>query len=160
MALDSGAGRQEHLGRDERLPEVGPARLPIGQPAGWVRRPPGARLDGMTTDTAVLPADDHRRPAAARAARLAARQLGVDTALLAARLPRSPIAAFVVVVTGLAVGAGLLVDLGGRRRPRRDPARRPGVRHRRAGLAARRPRPPGAAPGLPRAGPEGGRCAS
>src|SRR6476659_5673433 len=41
--------------RDERQPTVGPARLPIDQPAGWVRPAPAARLDGMTTETPCPP---------------------------------------------------------------------------------------------------------
>src|SRR6476661_4184279 len=68
--------------RDERQPTVGPARLPIDQPAGWVRRPSAARLDGMTTETLVLP---DTAPAVAPATprpRGCFRQLGIDTGYL------------------------------------------------------------------------------
>ena len=56
----------------------------------------------MTTDTAVLP------PMTASLPRNRLRQLGVDTGYALVAFPLS-IAAFVVVVTGLALGAGLLV---------------------------------------------------
>ena len=62
----------------------------------------------MTTDTAVLPAmafpdtpDSRRRTGLLR-------QLGIDTGYTLTGFPVA-IAAFVVVVTGLSVGAGLLV---------------------------------------------------
>src|SRR5687767_5962383 len=54
--LDMWAGRCGSIGdRDDHQPTVGPARLPIDQPAGWVRTSPGTRLDGMTAETLVLP---------------------------------------------------------------------------------------------------------
>lgn len=63
----------------------------------------------MTTDTAVLPtttpADAGRRP---RRLPARLRQLGVDTGYTLAAFPVA-IAAFVVVVTGLAAGVGLLI---------------------------------------------------
>jgi signal transduction histidine kinase len=88
---------------------VGQARLPFGQPAGWVRAPPGTRLDGMTTDTAVLPTMTTPTPSPPASRRQGfVRQLGVDTAYSLVSFPVA-IAAFVVVVTGLSLGAGLLV---------------------------------------------------
>jgi signal transduction histidine kinase len=88
-------------------PTVGPARPPIDQPAGSEPARTGARLDGMTTtDTVVLPPTDTSLDVPPRAAWL--RQLGVDTAYTLVAFPVA-IAAFVVVVTGLATGAGLLV---------------------------------------------------
>jgi len=87
---------------------VGPARLPIGQAPGWVADPSAARLDGMTTaDTAVLPTLSTAAPALPRR-RGWFRQLGLDTGYSLASFPLA-IAAFVVVVTGLSLGAGLLV---------------------------------------------------
>ncbi|MBB3082656.1 sensor histidine kinase [Geodermatophilus sabuli] len=59
------------------------------------------------TDTAVLPAVSSPPPPATRA-RGVLRQLGVDTAYSLVSFPVA-IAAFVLVVTGLAVGTGLLV---------------------------------------------------
>ena len=92
--------------RDEQQPTVGRARPPIDQPAGWVRTSPGTRLDGMTTDTVVLPAVAPSTPLPR--SRGWFRQLGVDTGYALAGFPIA-IAAFVVVVTGLALGAGLLI---------------------------------------------------
>ncbi|RBY84947.1 sensor histidine kinase [Blastococcus sp. TF02A-30] len=60
----------------------------------------------MMTDTAVLPAMPPTAPPARRPGRL--QQLGVDTAYTLVGFPVA-IASFVVVVTGLSVGAGLLV---------------------------------------------------
>src|SRR6476661_7146521 len=68
--------------RDDQQPTVGRARLPIDQPAGWVRAPAAARLDGMTTETLVLP---DTAPAVAPATprpRGCFRQLGIDTGYL------------------------------------------------------------------------------
>ena len=113
----------------------------------------------MTTDTAVLPTvtTSDARPPASRAAGVL-RQLGVDTGYTLVGFPLA-IAAFVVVVTGLAVGAGLLVIWVGRGRPRRDAARRPRASPRSSGPGCRpccgRPGPP---PGLPRR-PRAARCA-
>ncbi len=87
---------------------VGQARTRIGQPAGWGGTLPGDRLDGMTNDTAVLPTTTF--PEGSTAPRRAGwlRQLGVDSGYTLTSLPVA-IAAFVVVVTGLSAGAGLLV---------------------------------------------------
>lgn len=60
----------------------------------------------MTTDTAVLPPMTTAAPPPARRSRLS--QLGIDTGYVLLGFPLA-IAAFVVVVTGLALGAGLLI---------------------------------------------------
>ncbi|GAA3165533.1 sensor histidine kinase [Blastococcus jejuensis] len=60
----------------------------------------------MTTDTAVLPPMTTAAPPRDRRSRLS--QLGIDTGYVLLGFPLA-IAAFVVVVTGLALGAGLLV---------------------------------------------------
>src|SRR4051794_18048661 len=93
--------------RDDQFPTIGPARLRFHQPAGWVRACPGPRLGGMTTDTAVLPPMTTSAPTALPR-RGWFRQLGVDTGYALIGFPIAT-AAFVVVVTGLALGAGLLV---------------------------------------------------
>ncbi|MBN1092037.1 sensor domain-containing protein [Blastococcus sp. TML/M2B] len=62
----------------------------------------------MTTDTAVLPAMTVAEPAPIRRPRRLLRRLGIDTGYTLTGFPLA-IAAFVVVVTGLAAGAGLLV---------------------------------------------------
>jgi signal transduction histidine kinase len=86
---------------------VGLARLPIGQAAGWGGTPVPTRLDGMTTDTVVLPSMTAAAPSLPRP-RTRLGQLGVDTGYVLLGFPLG-IAAFVLAVTGLAVGAGLLV---------------------------------------------------
>ena len=62
----------------------------------------------MTTDTAVLPSMSSPAPTASPRPPSRLRQLGVDTAYTLTGFPVA-IASFVVVVTGLALGAGLLV---------------------------------------------------
>src|SRR6476661_1488402 len=92
--------------RDDQQPTVGRARPPIDQPAGSVRAPAAARLDGMTTETLVLPSVAPSTPLPQD--RNWFRQLAVDTAYTLVAFPLA-IAAFVVIVTGLALGAGLLI---------------------------------------------------
>ncbi|MGY1846132.1 MULTISPECIES: sensor histidine kinase [unclassified Blastococcus] len=60
----------------------------------------------MTADTLVLPPASDRLPVTRRPGRV--RQLGIDTGYSLAGFPVG-VAAFVVVITGLALGAGLLV---------------------------------------------------
>ena len=62
----------------------------------------------MTTDTAVLPAMAPSAPQTPTRPRGRLRQLGIDTAYVLLGSPVA-VAAFVVIITGLAVSAGLLV---------------------------------------------------
>ena len=106
--LDTGAGRCESIDdRDDQQPTVGQARLPIDQPAGWVRTPPGTRLDGMTADTLVLPTTTAPATTVPRE-RGWFQQLGLDTGYVLVSFPVA-IAAFVVAVTGISLGIGLLI---------------------------------------------------
>jgi len=57
---------------------VGLARLPIGQAAGWGGTSLPTRLDGVTTDTVVLPSMAAAAPSLPRP-RTRLGQLGVDT---------------------------------------------------------------------------------
>src|SRR4051794_21035111 len=82
--------------RDDQQPTVGRARPPIDQPAGWVRTPPGPRLDGMPTEPLVPPAVASSTPLPR--SRGWFRQLGVDTGYALISFPIA-IAAFVVIVT-------------------------------------------------------------
>src|SRR3954453_7845132 len=103
---DTTTPHREHRPRDGQR-QVGTARTGMGQPAGW--EPPARRgtLSAMTTATAELPL-----PAGDAALgglhRTWWRQLGVDTAFVLVGFPLS-IVAFVLVVTGLALGLGLIV---------------------------------------------------
>src|ERR671921_385736 len=99
--LDSDSKCQQHRSGHDQKRTVGPARPRIGQPAGSARTPSGARLDGMTSDTAVLPAMSTPVAVAPARPRGWVRQLGVDTGYNLFAFPFA-LASFVVVVTGLA----------------------------------------------------------
>ena len=101
----------------------------------------------MTTDTVVLPPMTTAAPSLPRP-RSRLRQLGIDTGYVLVGFPLA-IAAFVVVVTGLALGAGLLIVWVGVAVLGAHAARRPRAGHGRAGPAARRPPPAAAHAGLP-----------
>jgi signal transduction histidine kinase len=94
--------------------EVGLALQSRGRAAGWGCAPYPPSVKDMTTITASTPpqaadphADADRPPARGLLA-----QLGIDTAYVLIGFPLS-IVAFVLVITGLSTGAGLLITLLG-----------------------------------------------
>ena len=95
--------------------EVGVAPPPRRQAAGWVCDPFRPSVKDMTTITASTPTPHqaHDHTAAERpVARGLVAQLGIDTAYVLIGFPLG-IVAFVLMVTGLSLGGGLLITLLG-----------------------------------------------
>ncbi len=84
------------------------------QPAGWVRSPQTPSVKDMTTIAAhehgVSPAPSHGDGRAYRPSLI--RQLAIDTAYVLVGFPLG-VVTFVIVITGLSVGLGLLITLLG-----------------------------------------------
>src|SRR4029453_9849404 len=91
-------------------------RTPRGQAAGWACPPYPPSVKDMTTITASTPTPPQAADPHADADRPSARgllaQLGVDTAYVLIGFPLG-IIAFVVVITGISAGGGLLITLLG-----------------------------------------------